>query len=265
MYCKVLWFKILLFVLFLTGGLSQAQIVRLNIPNESQKLFAVRENGKYGLADSKGKFIIPPQFDSVIDFHELYSHNFYVVNQSTEVKEYYENVIPMLRSYVLVLEDGGWGVFSKKHFAVLHRYERIQYVPKLVNIKVPVDKANDNEDCVWVQSLFLEGFIGGKSNNIILKLWNEEHEVSGAKPSEMIGDYGSNQSNQKLKAPKNIAVSTSYTVNIYDEQGRWYETGLLIKSQDKIYIKVTDDLFELIKSENENYTYRIVGKKLYVK
>lgn len=59
--------------------------------------------------------------------------------------------------------------------------------------------------------------------------------------------------------------SRSYNVNVFDEAGNWYETGLLIKSNDKVYIKTSEGQFELIETEKgEKYSFEIDGKKLYV-
>ena len=59
--------------------------------------------------------------------------------------------------------------------------------------------------------------------------------------------------------------SKSYTVNVFDDSGNWYETGLLIKSSDKIYIKTSEGQFELTETEKEDkYSFEIDGKKLYV-
>ena len=57
----------------------------------------------------------------------------------------------------------------------------------------------------------------------------------------------------------------SYNVNVFDSSGNWYETGLLIKSNDKVYIKLSEGQFELIETEEaKKYTFELNGEKLYV-
>ena len=57
----------------------------------------------------------------------------------------------------------------------------------------------------------------------------------------------------------------SYNVNVYDDSGNWYETGLLIKSGNKVYVKLSEGQFELIQVEGEEgYTFEIKGEKMYV-
>ena len=60
-------------------------------------------------------------------------------------------------------------------------------------------------------------------------------------------------------------MSKSYNVNVFDDSGNWYETGLLIKSNDKVYIKLDEGQFELIQDEDERYTFEIKGKTMYVR
>ena len=59
--------------------------------------------------------------------------------------------------------------------------------------------------------------------------------------------------------------SGSYNVNVFDIAGKWYETGLLIMSNEKLYIKLTEGQFELIPSDDSKYKYVLKGKQLYVK
>ena len=57
----------------------------------------------------------------------------------------------------------------------------------------------------------------------------------------------------------------SYNVNVFDDSGNWYETGLLIKSGDKVYVKLSEGQFELNQAEGESgYSFEIKGKKMYV-
>lgn len=60
-------------------------------------------------------------------------------------------------------------------------------------------------------------------------------------------------------------MNKSYNVNVYDDSGSWYETGLLIKSTDKVYIKLEEGQFELIQDKDEGYTFEIKGKTMYVR
>lgn len=61
----------------------------------------------------------------------------------------------------------------------------------------------------------------------------------------------------------------SYNVNIYDDKGDWYETGLLIESFDnRVFVKIDDGRYELITSDKEDYRYMIETEEdevLYVK
>ena len=63
-------------------------------------------------------------------------------------------------------------------------------------------------------------------------------------------------------------IKESYNVNIYDANGEWYETGLLIESFDnRIFVKTDDGRFELLKSDKEDFRYMIesAGEIFYVK
>ena len=69
-----------------------------------------------------------------------------------------------------------------------------------------------------------------------------------------------------------ITTSTgdaSYNVNIYDENGEWFETGLLIESFDnRVFVKIDDGRYELLTSDKEDYRYMIETEEdelLYVK
>ena len=60
----------------------------------------------------------------------------------------------------------------------------------------------------------------------------------------------------------------AYTVNVYDDKGDWYETGLLIESLDnKMFVQINDGRHELVKSDKEEYSYMVETEKevLYVK
>ena len=60
----------------------------------------------------------------------------------------------------------------------------------------------------------------------------------------------------------------AYTVNVYDDKGDWYETGLLIESLDnKMFVQINDGRNELVKSDKEEYRYMVETEKevLYVK
>lgn len=61
----------------------------------------------------------------------------------------------------------------------------------------------------------------------------------------------------------------SYNVNIYDNQGEWFETGLLIESFDnRSFVQIDNGRYELLASDKEDYRYMIETEEdevLYVK
>ena len=65
-----------------------------------------------------------------------------------------------------------------------------------------------------------------------------------------------------------IGQAMSYTVNIYDANGEWYESGLLVESFDnKVFIMHGNKRYELLKSDREDFKYMMETEKevFYVK
>ena len=84
--------------------------------------------------------------------------------------------------------------------------------------------------------------------------YNKETEDVGAEAGSIEASSGGSEA--------------SYNVNIYDARGDWYETGLLIESFDnKAFVKINNERYELLKSDKEGYRYMIEIQKelLYIK
>lgn len=76
--------------------------------------------------------------------------------------------------------------------------------------------------------------------------------------------------NAKLKKMDNKTNSmsemeASSNVTVYDRNGEWQGTGMLVETSSKAYLKMGDDRYELEASDKEGFRYLVHEENLYVK
>lgn len=60
-------------------------------------------------------------------------------------------------------------------------------------------------------------------------------------------------------------VSSSQNVTVYDVNGNWYATGLLVESAAKASLRIDNSNYELTSSDKDIFRYMVKNKRLYVK
>ena len=59
--------------------------------------------------------------------------------------------------------------------------------------------------------------------------------------------------------------TTSQNVTIYDANGNWYATGLLVESSSKVSLRIESTNYELVSSDKDVFRYKVKDQGLYVK
>lgn len=291
--------KSILLILFFSFYISaQAQYIKLDVPVVSQQWYPSYDyaSDKYGFVDADGKMAISYRFDAVRMFDALYKsgpfylnrENAYYQQEKQTYKKYVEETIIYLLYHAAVKINGAWGFVDLRTGQVstfTYTYTNID----LVNDGTVFNKYS-NDVFTVINNLFVYG-VYNDSNMLIcfsqetaqkmrnddpyiqnLLILNQKQEqlsmespMSESDASERCASERHSSTVSTVSNDNSTVTGASYNANVYDEKGNWYETGLIIESYDKVYIKMSEGQFELIKSENKTYQYKIKGKNLFVK
>ena len=260
---------------------AQAQYIKLDVPVISQYWYPSYDNasGKYGFVDANGKMAVSPRFDAVKMFDEFYnsgpfylnSENAYYKQEKQTYKKYVEETIIYLLYHAAVEINGAWG------FVDLRTGQVSTFPYTFMDIDLVNDGNVFNMDSNDVYTVINNFFVYGVYNDSYLLIcFSQETSQKMRNDDPYIHNLILDQMQEQLSMERRARTSSisndissgagaSYNVNVYDEKGNWYETGLIIESYDKVYIKMSEGQFELIKSEDKTYQYKIKGKNLFVK
>lgn len=60
-------------------------------------------------------------------------------------------------------------------------------------------------------------------------------------------------------------MESSSNATLYDKDGNWVGTGMLVETSQKAYLQMGRDRYELINSDIEGFRYLVSEEKIYVK
>lgn len=278
--------KALLLSLFFSFFISaQAQYIKLEVPVISQYWYPSYDaaSGKYGFVDANGNMAISPRFEAVRMFDWFYnsgsfylnSENAYYQQEKQTYKTYVEETIIYLLYHAAVEINGAWG-FVDLRTGQVSSFPYTFTDIDLVNDGTVFNKYS-NAAYTIINNLFVYGVY---NDGHLLICFSQETSQKMRNDDPYIQNLIIDHMQRLLPQARNrifldsyeestndisTEAGASYNANVYDEKGNWYETGFIIESYDKVYIKMSEGQFELIKSEDKTYQYKIKGKNLFVK